>query len=212
MFNFLNRCLRSAVTEKTFVVLGCPRGGTSLIAGALSLSGVHMCSHRNLTGQFEDPEFKISPRESRQARRLLKRVIASRNASYKYWGWKLPNNIYYIREVVDLLVNPVYVFVYRDIDDIARSSAKHDGRDWAVEGRRLLEVARTHTQLVQRFERTLSGQGHVFRLEEIHADPEAFVDRILSITAPLRPERSRLLEFVSPQGGYHLHNQAGNGV
>lgn len=198
---------RDAVrTRRTFVVLGCPRGGTSLVAGALSAAGVAMGESDFERERYEDQAFKIEPTEAHTAPRVLLPLIAERNRTHEYWGWKLPNTIYYIDRIKHLLIEPTWLIVYRDPEAIARSSAKHDGRDWAVEGERLLEGARSHRRLVERFEHSLRGEAHVFRLEDIHTDPVAFVDRILGIVAPLQPERTRLLQFVNPQGGYHRHD------
>ncbi|SDW56102.1 hypothetical protein [Thiocapsa roseopersicina] len=190
-------------TRRTFVVLGCPRGGTSLLAGALSAAGVHMGRYRTL--QYEDPEFRIPPTQAGEALERLAPVIRRRNLLRRHWGWKVPNNIYYIDRVKDLLINPCFLFVYRDPLEIARSSASHDGRDWEEQRERLIEVALNHTEKVRRFQESLQSPHHVFRVDTIQADPAIFVDRIVRILEPLRADRERLLEFVKPDGGYHAH-------
>jgi len=195
------RLLKRKRTLRTFVVLGCPRGGTSLLAGALKVAGVHMGEFR--TNQYEDPDFNIPLHEADRALERLEPVIVRRNRDHLYWGWKLPNNIYYIDSVRHLLVEPCYLFVYRDLFAIARSSARHDKRDWEVEGERLLRAAVNHTRRVRAFQSTLRADHHVFQLEAIHADPSAFVDRLKEIVFPLEAQRDRLLEFVDPRGGYH---------
>lgn len=195
---------RRTRTRRTFVVLGCPRGGTSLIAGALSAAGVYMGEYR--TTQYEDPQFKIPPKEAGDALARLTPVIAARNRQHRYWGWKVPNNVYYIERVRHLLINPCFLFVYRDPERIARSSARHDGRDWSEQGEHLLRVAVNHTERVRAFQATLHAGVHVFQLEAIHADPAGFVDELRKVVAPLTPDRQRLLQFVNPEGGYHSTN------
>ncbi|GEM_PF-1407476 len=114
---------KPAVTERTFVVLGCPRGGTSLLAGALHASGIYMGDFR--TAQYEDPAFKVRPGDARRNPNIeacLLPVIEARNRTHRYWGWKVPNSIYYIQQIRHLLVNPVFLFVYREEEAIARSS------------------------------------------------------------------------------------------
>lgn len=190
--------------KRTFVALGCPRGGTSLLAGALHHAGVFMGGFA--TRQYEDPDFKLPldiARDARAVRARLAPVIRARNLDHEYWGWKVPNNIYYIRHVLDLLHNPCFLFIYRDPLAIARSSARHDDRDWESQQERLLEVARSHTQKVRQFQEELRGESHVFRLEEIHAAPGEFAERLARILSPLVPDRARLQEFVDPAGGYH---------
>ncbi len=190
-------------TRRTFVVLGCPRGGTSLLAGALNAAGVYMGQYRTL--QYEDPEFRIPPTQSGEALERLVPVIRRRNVTRRYWGWKVPNNIYYIDRIKDLLINPCFLFVYRDPLEIARSSASHDGRDWEEQRERLIEAALNHTEKVRRFQKSLQSTHHVFYVDAIQAEPAIFVEQMVRILEPLRPDRSRLLEFVKPDGGYHAH-------
>jgi hypothetical protein len=186
--------------RKTFVVLGAPRGGTSLIAGALHHAGVYMGDFR--TSQYEDPDFELSPDEAHRAVAQLGEIIRRRNEEHEFWGWKRPNSIYYIRSVVHLLRQPVFLFVYRGIAEIARSSAKHDNRDWGVEGPKLIEVAERHTRMVREFQASLRSPHHAFQLAEIHSDPGAFVSKLVAITQPLPADPARILRFVNPHGGY----------
>lgn len=189
--------------QKTYVVLGSPRGGTSLIAGSLKVLGVYM--GENPTEQYEDPDFKLTPREAALARKRLSPVIARRNREHEFWGWKLPNNIYYIREVVGALINPVFIFVYRSPLEIARSSCKHDRRDWSKEKANLLRAAERHTAMVRAFQDELpeSAEVHEFQLEAIQANPAAFADAIVRITNRDQEFVPEVLSFINPGGGYN---------
>jgi hypothetical protein len=154
------------------------------------------------TTQYEDPDFKIPPDLASYAPARLALAIRSRNEQFEYWGWKVPNSIYYIRNVVHLLVNPLFLFIYRDPLEIAKSSARHDGRNWDEQRQRLLDVAITHTGRVRQFQESLEAGFHVFQLEQIHGDPAAFVDRFIRLLQPLTAEREELLRFVDRNGGY----------
>lgn len=195
--------------QRTFVVLGCPRGGTSLISGILSASGVYMGDFT--TNQYEDPKFKLKQHQFQNAVQLLSSVIAQRNQDCTYWGWKVPDTIYYIDAIQHLLINPCYLIIYRDEEAIARSSAFHDGRDWQRQGDRLREVARNHTGLVRAFQERCMFEHHAFQLEEIHAQPASFVARILDIVTPLRPESAQLLTLINQEGGYSSQPFSANG-
>ena len=188
-------------TKRTFVVVGCPRGGTSVLAGALHHAGVHMGAFT--TTQYEDPDFKIPPDLASGASARLAPVIRSRNEQFEYWGWKVPNSVYYIQSVAPLLVNPCFLFIYRDPLEIARSSARHDEGNWDERRQMLFEVAVAHTALVRRFQKSLRAGHHEFWLEAIHRDAAGFVDRFIALLAPLPADRDALLRFVSPDGGYH---------
>ena len=193
------------LTERTFVVLGCPRGGTSLLAGALHATGINMGGFK--TAQYEDKSFKIPPAEAKCDPNIESRLlplIQERNSRHRLWGWKVPNAIYYINQIQHLLINPVFLFIYRDEEAIARSSAKHDRKAWWLHRRRLLEVARNHTKLVRDFEASLgdSAAKAVFRVEEIRQDIPNFLDHLETVLAPDKLDREAVRDFVSPSGGY----------
>ena len=162
---------------------------------------------RYRTRQYEDPDFKLSPEEARAGDPVarLMPAILERNGSLPMWGWKRPNSIYYIRSVHHLLVNPVYLFVYRNLESIARSSAKHDGRNWEEEGPRLLEVARKHSEMVKQFSEELPPEveQHSFEVEEILADPSDFAEEISRIVGIASANPAKIASFIDPNGGYH---------
>jgi len=199
------------VTQRTYVVLGAPRGGTSLIAGALHAAGIYMGQFA--TGQYEDIDFKIAPADVKRGldvTRRLSPIIERRNQQHRYWGWKLPNTIYYIEQVQHLLINPVFLFVYRDQESIARSSAKHDKKRWWLHRRQLRRVARNHTQLVQNFEQSLdlSIAKARFQVEDIHKDVPRFVEQLATLVQPYQFDKEAVTNFINPNGGYATPNAA----
>ena len=72
---------------KTFIVTGVGRGGTSLAASVLFHAGVYM-GHHLAEAVYEDQEFGHAMHTNN--RELLTRLIASRNASHRTWGLKIP--------------------------------------------------------------------------------------------------------------------------
>jgi len=105
--------------HRTFVVLGAPRGGTSLMAGAIQLLGVPMGAGRGV--QHEDPAFNPSQRVEQMIQ-----TICERNDAFKKWGWKRPNTVYFYPDIAKVLRNPVFIFVIRNPLDIMLSACKHD--------------------------------------------------------------------------------------
>ena len=110
------------ITKKTIVVLGAPRGGTSMLSGTLHELGVFM--GENIGHQKEDPRF-----HSRTSIEEKRRAVAENNAVYDVWGWKLPNTIYYFDELREELINPVFLSIYRNPMEIAMSSAHRDSTE-----------------------------------------------------------------------------------
>jgi len=112
----------SDMPQKTVIVLGCPRGGTSLVAGVLSRLGVFMGD--GLGHQYEDPRF----REETSLEEKIN-AISKNNSLYSTWGWKLPNTIYYIDNIIEHIRNPVFIAIYRNPFDIFLSSTRHDDEE-----------------------------------------------------------------------------------
>jgi hypothetical protein len=124
--------------KKTVVVLGAPRGGTSMVAATLRKLGVMM--GETLDSQHEDRHFRREvPLEDMIA------TVKRRDESYDLWGWKLPNAVYYVERLVPHLRNSHFVAVFRNPYSISRSSAECDNRTY---GPRLLDVAVNHTKVL----------------------------------------------------------------
>lgn len=103
-----------AATPRTVVCLGTPRGGTSMVAGAIVGLGVPM--GRDLTANVEDPDFNANRlgKPLTDFVRDLPAVIAARNADHAVWGWKFPRAGSYLGEIAGKLRQPMLVVVMRD--------------------------------------------------------------------------------------------------
>lgn len=113
--------------KKTIIVLGCPRGGTSMAAGICRLLGVNMGS---VGHNQEDPDFlqhgglKTLQREKNDEERkevvnTIRELVLKRNQQLDVWGWKDPLASFYIQDLSDLLINPRLICIYRDAASIA---------------------------------------------------------------------------------------------
>lgn len=115
-----NPCLiaRSPTHEaqRTVVVYGVSRGGTSLAAGVCKGLGVPMNRRdERQDPNHEDPAFKFSDPDR------LSEAIRKRNASSDVWGFKWPDALLNKDILEKLLRNPHYIFVYRNIAAVADS-------------------------------------------------------------------------------------------
>ena len=181
--------------RKTLVVLGAPRGGTSVVSGVLRIAGVFM--GEDLGHQHEDPAF-------RQEVPLEQKIntIREQNAQYKVWGWKLPNTIYYLKAVFPLLRNPHLIVVYRDPFSIALSSANRDKRPLTQQ---LLEVPIGH---YRKMHQVITEIGECPRFvcsyEELFKDKNEFLGGLFCF-CDLHPPTEHIikcLEFMNPEKGY----------
>ncbi len=104
--------------EKTLVVLGSPRGGTSMLAGLLRELGIHM-GDRIDRHNHEDQAFLSEDLEQ------IRATIAQRNAEHPVWGWKVPDSIRYLPEIESQLRNPHYLAVLRNPLAVAASMHRY---------------------------------------------------------------------------------------
>ena len=108
---------------KTFVVLGGARGGTSAVSGILRILGVYMGNC--LGNNHEDPEMLKTRKELPKVIETIKK----RNADYQDWGWKAPNSIFWLEDVMPYLRNPHFIVVLRHPLSMAKSQVKRSGAD-----------------------------------------------------------------------------------
>jgi hypothetical protein len=151
--------------QKTIVVLGAPRGGTSMVAATLRKLGVVM--GEKLGHQHEDANFRRDvPLETMIA------TVQERNEKYDLWGWKMPNSVYYVEELLPHLRNPHFVAIFRNPFSISRSSSERDGREYSA---RLLQVAANHTKRVVDLIDRLEAPTALAGFEAVMQDRESFV-------------------------------------
>ena len=114
--------------RKTVIVLGAPRGGTTMVAGIVQRCGVSLGD--NLPTNLEDQSFVGAPVGD-----MLK-TIEARNKARRIWGWKYPRAAIYLPQIEEHLINPHYIFVWRDIYTTSMRRHKsgrsqHDALSWA---------------------------------------------------------------------------------
>lgn len=102
--------------EKTIVVVGLARSGTSIIAGALSHLGVFM-GNRAMPPVFED--MNLSSAIENKDHDSVRQVIDTYNSSYQLWGYKRPASLKSLSFLHTYFRNPYYIVIFRDIFSIA---------------------------------------------------------------------------------------------
>jgi hypothetical protein len=110
---YISRKSAAHPSQRTFVVLGAGRGGTSMIAGLLARLGVPMGANGVL---YEDEEIrditKKFPKE--EWFRLLTPLFEDRNRKHDVWGLKVLRLSRLLKELEESLRNPYFIFVFRD--------------------------------------------------------------------------------------------------
>lgn len=117
--------------DKTYVVLGSYFSGTSLVTGLLRRFGIYMGRSFNCSGNQEDLDFQLKSEAE------VSDMILQRNKEHQTWGWKDPNTINFVENLLDVLRNPVFIILYRD--DLA--IAQHMMKDFQMTERGAIQWA-----------------------------------------------------------------------
>jgi hypothetical protein len=126
--------------NKTFVVLGCHRSASSLVAKALHEAGVHMGDDLlsglpdNPDGHYEDMDFLKKNVEIlggniwNDVNRPLEDVdtlaLIHQKNTRPLWGWKDPRTVLTIDKYYDHLEDPVIVALFRKPTLVGKSMAQ----------------------------------------------------------------------------------------
>ncbi len=98
--------------EKTVIVIGTGRGGTSIVAGVLNSLGVFM-GDLACAPVFEDRKL-ADAYESKNAK-LAMDIIYDYNTRFSIWGFKRPNSLFYLPKLIKYTRNPVFIIIFKDI-------------------------------------------------------------------------------------------------
>lgn len=107
----LNPEASTSKEQKTIIVIGDARSGTSMTASVLLSLGVFLGERRD-QAVFEDVD--ISRLIEARNDEGLSALIEKRNATYDVWGWKRPSTLEHLERILPMLRNPHLVFMFRD--------------------------------------------------------------------------------------------------
>jgi hypothetical protein len=99
-----------APAQRTVMVAGLARSGTTMVATVLSKLGIHM-GDVIVDDVYEDIEMA---RAIRRRKGAVKKLAAQRDAVHRIWGFKRPEAIGLLRDAERVLTNPCAVVVFRD--------------------------------------------------------------------------------------------------
>lgn len=102
--------------EKTIIVLGLPRSGTSMIGKALyALEVFHDDGFLNKNVYEDKKAIKIFE----ETPEMVEQYIKEQNNKYNIWGFKRPGAFYYINKYIDKIRNPIFIIPFKDILSIS---------------------------------------------------------------------------------------------
>jgi hypothetical protein len=180
--------------QRTYVIFGTRRGGTSMIAGlarALGLDLGNVGARKN----NEDPRFQYGTRDS------MLEAIEARNAELDVWGWKFPAAAGYLPELTAAIRNPYFIVVYRDAVAAALSQASKDRPDRRRAPRMSLHESNANANANTGFVLASGRPCLLVSHEKALANSEALIDEVADFMAFPRPDealRARIVDYLSP--------------
>ncbi len=211
----------SPKVEKTVVILGMHRSGTSLTAGILNMVGVHLgnilqgSDAFNKKGHFENQVIKQLNKEILReaggswdnppsAQEILaqkdkfafkiKRILKLEQK--RVWGWKDPRTSLTIELFLPYLNNPCFIVCRRDIDEVALSLHKRNG--FAIEkGRKL---AKYYNAQIDYFLNKHQYPTLEINFVDYFKRPEQVIDKILKFLDLKigKRQQEKILHFIDP--------------
>ncbi len=191
---------RKASSNRTILVTGIARSGTSMVAAVLRAAGLHM-------GDFvhdvvhEDGQMQ----EILQSRdtAMLRRLIGQRNTQHKQWGFKLPSLHTLMRhDEVGLFRNPHLIAIYRDPVAVAVRHAISEHADAAA------GLANTIGAMaaLARFAEQAGCPTLFLSYEKVLSFPPLLVDSVLDFCgiAASAEQRGTLLAHVEPNNPAYM--------
>lgn len=181
-------------TKKTFVILGAPRGGTSMVGGLLRLFGIFMGD--SISGSYgdkhEDTEFYKSKTKKERIG-----LINKRNEEHEVWGFKDPKVTRYLHEIEKELINPHYIVITREPIPSAKSAAKRN-KNQTFEGAFYRSVV--INDLLNKFMESNEGKCIHFTYEDCLEHPANFVETLeVYLDIKLSKEQKQTaINFISP--------------
>ncbi len=181
--------------QKTVVVLGCPRGGTSMVAGVLRELEIPMGEKIN-PGNHEDTDFLTDDIGH------IRKTIEERNEKYSMWGWKVPDTIHYLDQIVDDLRDPCYIVIYRNLQSVANSIHRYHNEIGVTDA---LLLAESYYTKINEFISKSEAPVMLVNFEEALQDKENVVEHIVQFLNPgSGAERvATATRFINDNRGYH---------
>ena len=184
--------------QKTIVVVGVARGGTSIVAGVLKHLGVPM-------GNACDPVFedtRLSLAFEKKSKEKFEQVITDYNEKQDVWAWKRPSSLNDLSRIAKKLRNPHFIFVFRDLLSVANRNTI-SMKQGVIGG---LDAAFNDYKKILRFLNKSSHPALLVSSEKAVKHKQAFINALIEF-ADLQPSETQCqqsLNFITPNPSNYL--------
>ncbi len=182
-----------AASQRTLVVLGTARGGTSAVAGALDRLGV-FTGALSAGPVFED--VNLANAIENGGEREIRSVIEDYDSAHPVWAFKRPRLLYHVQDVHTLFRKPVYIVVFRDVFAAAQRTRISGGVDIF----RTMDKLLADNERIIDFLETARPCALLVSYEKLMASPALLVDALIELL-PGKVEdgaRQAAIDFIRP--------------
>ncbi|WBA17123.1 hypothetical protein [Salinivibrio kushneri] len=197
-FTFLN-LEKLSHTKRQIIVVGCARGGTSLVAGALHHLGI-FGGIKSAAPVFEDVH--LSTAFENKDEQDISDIISEYNERHDIWFWKRPSALKYLDEVDGHFTHPLYIFIFKDIFSIANRNSISMKSDIAEGLKGALEDYYRIVDFIQKTHQPVM----LVSAEKALQNKLEFVDALAEVNADLLPlsNKEKAVEFITPNPAHYL--------
>jgi len=188
------------------IVFGAPRGGTSMVAGALRILGADLGARQG-DGNNEDldllearGELPALHADRAAALQRMRAWLAGRKEAQGVWGWKDPHAALYADALLADLPAPRLLGVFRDPVACAERVGLLTGKDRIAVARETLKLYEAGLVLLE----NAAAPAGMISYEKALVRPKRFLVSLAKF-AGLTPERAQFekaLVFISPERGH----------
>ncbi len=187
-----------AENKKTIIIVGVARGGTSIVSGSLAHLGVFSGNARSPV--FED--LRLSLAFEKNSNESFDEVIQDYNQRHDIWAWKRPSTLHELKYIARKVINPHFIFVFRDLFSIARRN------NIAVKQDMLLGLKRAHLDYAKiiKFIGQNKHPAIYISSEKAVSKKESFIDELIQFCgiSPSKNQITTALDFISPNPTEYL--------
>lgn len=194
--------LATPEAQRTYVILGTRRGGTSMVAGVARALGLDL-------GDVGERKNNEDPRFQNRHVEKMRQTIDTRNAGADVWGWKYPAAGNYLPDVWATLRNPHLIIVYRDPIAAAVSQSRYDRPQAARTVRLSLHESNANNNLNMGLALAVDRPCLLVSHERASRDPDALITdmaEFLHVEEVSELLRERIRDYVQP-GQYKMFDE-----
>jgi len=187
--------------QKTFVVLGVARGGTSVISGTLDCLGV-FTGERSREPGYEDT--LLAEAIEKADVKEMQAIIKKYDDEHAIWSFKRPSLIDSVEKVHSYFRNPIYLVVFKDIFAIANRNSISMKQDVLVG---IEKAQKDYSKIINFLKGHKELNYFTFSYEKIMHKKELFVDTLADIVGRENINKYKIrktLDFIEPNPSKYL--------